>query len=126
MLLLNFGHPLGEDVLEAIRRCTGKPLDSVLDFPVKFDHEEPFEKQVVELIDQVGFSPIDWQTQEILVNPPTHMLVALGVMVELHGRMGYFPAVVRLKPQLSSLTPNFVFAEILNLQALRDKSRLKR
>lgn len=123
MLLLNFGHRLREDVLKDIRRFIGKPLDSLLEFPVQFDHEEAFEKQVIALVDQVGISSKDWQTREILVNPPTHPLVALGVMAELHGRMGYFPAVVRLKPLTGSIPPNFVFAEIMNLQAMRDNAR---
>ena len=123
MLLLNFGHPLRADVLEEIRQLTGKPLGSLLEFPVQFDHEAPFEQQVVALLDQVGLSSKDWQTQEILINPPSHPLVALGVLAELHGRMGYLPAVVRLKPQAGSLPPTFVFAEIMNLQAMRDNAR---
>jgi hypothetical protein len=47
-------------------------------------------------------------------------------MAELHGRMGYFPAVIRLKPIPDSLPPQFEFAEIINLQAVRDQARAQR
>ncbi|MCL4266143.1 MAG: hypothetical protein KJ069_23235 [Anaerolineae bacterium] len=48
------------------------------------------------------------------------------MLAELHGRMGYFPAIIRLKPIPDSLPPQFEFAEIINLQAIRDRSRTHR
>src|SRR5262245_61920180 len=51
--------------------------------------------------------------------PSLNSIVAL-VLAELHGRMGYFPALVRLRPMTESVPPQFEVAEILNLQAVRD------
>ncbi|MGH2522324.1 MAG: CRISPR-associated protein Csx15, partial [Anaerolineales bacterium] len=45
---------------------------------------------------------------------------------ELHGRMGYFPPLIRLRPVQEALPPRYEVAEILNLQAVRDGARLKR
>ncbi|NLG70814.1 MAG: hypothetical protein GX495_02060 [Chloroflexi bacterium] len=126
MILLNFGHPLRPDIVEEIERCTGKTVETLLDIPVQFDQEQPFDAQVAALADRAGLSSHDWQTRGILVNPPAHPLVALGLLAELHGRMGYFPAVVRLRPQAGSLPPTFVFAEILNLQSIREAARTRR
>ena len=50
-------------------------------------------------------------------------MVAALVMAELHGRCGYFPAVLRLKP-VSDTTPlQFTVAEVVNLQVVRDAAR---
>jgi hypothetical protein len=40
--------------------------------------------------------------------------------------MGYFPAVLRLRPVPDSNPPQFEVAEIVNLQAVRDAARLRR
>jgi hypothetical protein len=37
--------------------------------------------------------------------------------------MGYFPPVLRLRPVAGSVPPQFEVAEILNLQAVRDRAR---
>ncbi len=51
----------------------------------------------------------------------------LGLLLaELHGRMGYFPSILRLRPVRDSLPPAFEIAEILNLQALRDRARQRK
>lgn len=126
MLLLNFGHPLREEVLEDIRQFIGKPFYSLLEFPVQFDHEESFERQVVALVDQVGLSSREWQTQPLLINPPAHSLIASLLLAELHGRMGYFPAVIRLKPIPNAVPPQFEFAEVINLQEVRERARRDR
>lgn len=51
---------------------------------------------------------------------------AVVLTAELHGRMGYFPAVLRLKPVPGSVPPRFEVAEILNLQAVRSEARARR
>jgi len=45
------------------------------------------------------------------------------VLAELHGRCGYFPSILRLKPVAGSTPPRFEVAETVNLQAVRDTSR---
>lgn len=126
MILLNFGHPLTEAQLGSIQAETGTvDIDQQ---PVKthFDHQRPFAAQVTALIDSLEIPPQTWQTEPFLINPPTLNVIAVTLLAELHGRMGYFPAVVRLKPVPNSTPPRFEFAEIINLQALRDQSRSRR
>jgi hypothetical protein len=48
------------------------------------------------------------------------------LLAELHGRCGYFPAAVRLRPVPDSVPPRFEVAEIVNLQAVREKARGRR
>ncbi|MEZ4737472.1 MAG: CRISPR-associated protein Csx15 [Caldilineaceae bacterium] len=59
----------------------------------------------------------------IVVHPPGFVPGALALLSELHGRMGYFPAVVRLRSVSGSTPRVYEFAEIINLQALRDAAR---
>jgi len=47
-------------------------------------------------------------------------------LAELHGRMGYFPPLLRTRPAPGSLPPRYEAAEALNLQALRDAARAAR
>jgi len=47
-------------------------------------------------------------------------------LAALHGRMGYFPPVIRLRPAADSLPPRYEVVEILNLQAVRDAARQER
>jgi hypothetical protein len=91
-----------------------------------FDHERPFPHQTTELINSLNIDSQTWQTEPILINPPAHNAIAVTLLAELHGRMGYFPAVIRLKPIPGSLPPQFEFAEIINLQAIRDEARAQR
>lgn len=126
MILLNFGHPLSTGTLAALEKLSGTTVSEVRTFKVQFDHETSFAEQVVGLVDQVGLSSDAWQTTPLLINPPSHALIALALLAELHGRMGYFPAVIRLKPVAGSTPPAFALAEVLNLQAIRDTARQNR
>ena len=123
MILLNFGHPLTAEQLDAIQAAAGQDVNDVRPVKTQFDHERPFPEQVIELVNSLQITPTTWQTEPILINPPTLNVIAAALLAELNGRMGYFPAVVRLKPVPNSVSPRFTFAEIINLQAIRDIAR---
>ncbi|MCS7301391.1 MAG: CRISPR-associated protein Csx15 [Fimbriimonadales bacterium] len=53
-------------------------------------------------------------------------MIAATLLAELHGRMGYFPPVLRLRPVEGAVPPRFEVAEILNLQQIRDTARSQR
>ena len=78
------------------------------------------------LIARVELSPQAWQTAAILVNLPSYNYISALLLAELHGRMGYFPPVIRMKPVENALPPRFEVAEIINLQAIRDAARKER
>jgi hypothetical protein len=126
MIFINFGHPLRQEIIDEIQERSGKPIDSLLEITPQFDHEISFEDQLVDLVGRTRLSSKDWQTSEILISPPTHPLIALGLIAELHGRMGYFPSVVRLKPREGATPTIFDLAEIINLQGLRENARKQR
>jgi hypothetical protein len=128
MLLLNFGHPLRNEVLKEIETTLGQRITEQREIAFTFDHEQPFAPQARSLLEdeRIHLTPKQWQTETILVNPPTHSLIAVTLLAELEGRMGYLPAVLRLRPEPGSLPTRFVFAEIINLHQVRDQSRTQR
>lgn len=94
--------------------------------PVQLDHARGFHEQVLELLERVGLSATEWQTTPLLVNLPSLSVIAATLRAELHGRMGYFPPVIRLRPVEGAVPPRFEVAEILNLQHIRDTARAQR
>jgi hypothetical protein len=126
MFVLNLAHPLAEEHLEAIERLTGRAIERLIDTPAQFDNGRPFTEQARAFVDSIGLSPAEWQTAPLLVNLPSLNTIAALVLAELHGRMGYFPAIVRMRPVADSTPPQFEVAEILNLQVLRDAARARR
>lgn len=126
MLILNFSHPLTDAQLAHIAALVDDPIAQTREIPTQLDPAQPFTEQVIALVESVGLSPEEWQTLPLLVNPPGHAPLAVTLLAELHGRMGYFPAVLRLRPVAGSTPPRFEVAEIINLQAVRDAARADR
>ena len=123
MLLLNFGHPLTDAQLAHIRELVGRDIERVIAVPTHFDHTQPFDDQVRELLTTVPLTPEQWQTTPLIINPPSLAPIALALLADLHGRCGYFPTIVRLRPIVGSVPPQFEVAELLNLQTIRDTAR---
>lgn len=126
MLLLNFSHPLTPAQLEQVHNLTNQKVDQVFNIFPQFDVGQPFQPQLNSLMTQIPLTSDQLQTQPILVNPPALNFIAVLVLAELHGRMGYFPPILRLRPASNALPPVFEVAEILNLQIVRDQARAKR
>jgi hypothetical protein len=125
MTLLNFSHPLTPAHLAAIEQLTGDRPE-VREVACQFDPQQPFGPQVVNLADAAGLSPTEWQTTPLLLNLPTLHVIAGLLLAEVHGRCGYFPAVLRLRPVEGSVPPRFEVAEILDLQGQRERARGRR
>ncbi len=126
MIVLNFSHPLTPDHLAQVEALTGQKVERVVEAPAQVDLNKPLVPQVVALADQTGLSPVEWQTLPILINPPGLSSIAVVLLAELHGRMGYFPPSIRLRRMVDSLPPRYEVAEVLDLQAVRDTARKKR
>lgn len=121
--LLNFGRPLSEYQRDQIEQALGFRISRVIARQVEFKEEEDFGPQVVALLDGIGFTPHEWQTIPLLVNPPGFAPAAVCLLSELHGRMGHFPTVIRSRPAPAGTMQKYTVAEIINLQALRDAAR---
>jgi len=92
----------------------------------QFDEQAPFLPQVESLLARVDLSPHEWQSAPIIVMLPSLNFIAALLLAELHGRMGYFPPVVRTRPIAGSMPRQFEVAELLDLQAVRENARLFR
>lgn len=126
MLILNFSHPLTDAQLAQVTALADEPIIQTRDILTQLDPAQPFTQQVVALVESVGLTPAEWQTLPLLINPPGHAPLAVTLLAELHGRMGYLPAVLRLRPVAGRTPPRFEVAEIINLQAVRDAARARR
>jgi hypothetical protein len=126
MLVLNFAHPLTPEHLEQIEALTGQKVERVIEVHSQIDPQQPLVPQVVALADKAGLSPAEWQSLPLLVNPPSLNYIAVVLLAELHGRCGYFPAHLRLRPVQGSIPPRFEVAEVLDLQTVRNGARRRR
>jgi len=126
MILINFSHPTTAEQRAQIEALTGQPIARTIERAAQFDTAEPFAPQVTALIDSVGLSPAEWQTEPLLIMLPSLNFGAAVLLADLHGRCGYFPPVVRTRPVPNALPPRFEVAEIINLQTVRENARTKR
>jgi hypothetical protein len=123
MILVNFSHPLSSEQTAAVEALMQTPIQRVFEVRSQVDAQAPLAPQIAALADAAGLTPTQWQNEAILVNPPSLNYSAVTLLAELHGRMGYFPACLRLRPVAGMVPPRFEVAEILNIQAIRDAAR---
>ena len=125
MLILNFTHPLTSDQRAQIEALAHTSIEEIRTIPVQIDQAGPLEPQIVAIVDAVGLTSEEWQTRPLLINPPGYAPAAFVLLAELHGRIGHFPSIIRLRPQSGPVT-TFEVAELLNLQAVREAARQRR
>lgn len=126
MQILNFAHPISETQLAGIETLAGNKITGVTNISSQIDPGKPIEQQIETMLDEIKLTPNDWQTKPFLINLPSLNYSAAALLAQLHGRMGYFPTILRLQPNTGGVTPFFEVAEILNLQAMRERARGKR
>ena len=123
MILINFAHPVTPAQKAQIETLLGKPIERLVDASAHFDTALPFAEQAHALVEAAALTGEEWQTLPLLVNLPALSVIAALTLAELHGRCGYFPAIVRLRVVQGSLPPQYEVAELLNLQGVRDSAR---
>lgn len=126
MLILNFAHPFTDAQVKEIEEIAGEKIDEIIEIPSQIDHDLPFEQQTDSMLDRANLTTKDWQTKPILINLPSLNYSTAAMLAQLHGRMGFFPPVLRLRPDTEGVTPRFEAVEILNLQAMRERARKRR
>ena len=125
MLILNFTHPLTDEQRTQIPSLANSSIEEVRDIPVHINQGEPLEPQIVSIVDTVGLTSDDWQTLPLLINPPGYAPAAFVLLAELHGRIGHFPSLIRMRPKPGAVT-SYEVVELLNLQTIRDAARERR
>jgi hypothetical protein len=126
MIVLNFSHPLTAAQRSQIETLAGQPIADVRELPTQFDEQQPFAPQLASLMGTINLTPAEWQSAPILVMLPSLNFIAAALLAELHGRMGYFPPVVRTRPVAESLPRRYEVAELLDLQNIREGARRQR
>lgn len=126
--VLNYsGHPVlpGQKLeIEKLMHWTSSDVINVAFGNVPEDHN--FVTTITQAVEGTSLSPEEWQTMRLVVIPPGYSAIWSVVLAELHGRLGYFPDVVRLRPAPSGSVEKFEVAEIMNLATIRHISRQKR
>ncbi len=126
MILLNFSHPLTAEQLTQVETLAGHPVERTLGTLAQFDHAAGFVGQVRDLVEGVGLTPDEWQREPLVVNLPGYTPGAACLLAEIHGRAGYFPTIIRLRPSAGSVVTVYEVAELINLQSVREDARLTR
>lgn len=126
MIVINFSHPLTTTQRAQIEVLTTLPIDRVIDAMPQAGVMQPFAGQAETIVAELPLSSEDWQTKLLVVNLPGLAPLAAAVLAELHGRMGHFPTILRLRPVRESAPTQYEVAELINLQALRDDARTRR
>jgi hypothetical protein len=126
VLIVNFAHPLTEQQLKSVRELVKEPIAGIKTVGCQFDQERPFAEQTRALLDSVGLSAEEWQTTPLLMNLPSLAPIAAAVLAEVHGRTGYWPPVLRLRPVSGSVPPKFEVAEVIDLNRVREEARKRR
>ena len=126
MILLNFSHPITDAQRGQIEATTGNTITRAIAVMPQFDEQQPFAPQIGALLAEIPLSPAEWQGEPILVVLPSLNFIAAALLAELHGRMGYFPPVVRTRPVADAIPRRYEVAEILDLQSTRDEARKTR
>ncbi len=125
MLILNFTHPLTNEHKTQIESLSDIAIEGVQTIAVQIEQSEPLEAQIRAIVESVQLTSEEWQTHSLLVNPPGYAPAAFVLLAELHGRMGHFPTLIRLRPKPGPMT-SYEVAELLNLQTIRENSRTHR
>lgn len=126
MLILNYAHPLTAEQRAQVEGLVGEKISEVKQIKAHLNQGEPLLPQIITLVDAAGLSGEEWSGRALVVNPPSLNFVAIALLAELHGRMGYFPACLRLRPIEGSMPPRFEVVEVLNLQDIRNAARGRR
>ena len=122
-IVVNFSHPLNELQCEAIQVHSQRAIDRIIDVPTQLDQQRTFASQAVQLFASIDLTPEQWQTATLVVRLPGLETIAALILAEVHGRCGYFPTIVRLRPVPGNLMREYEVAELLPLQDVRERAR---
>jgi len=125
MLILNFSHPLTSEQREQIETLAAASIENIHTIAVQIDQGQPLEAQIRTIVAAIPLTSEEWQTRSLLINPPGYAPAAFVLLAELHGRIGHFPTLVRLRPKAGPMT-SYEVAELLNLQTIRETARTYR
>jgi len=127
-LIINFsGHPVLPGQQQDIGQMMHWSSSEVINVSIgNVPEDHNFVPSIEKSVEKIPLSPEEWQSIPVVVIPSGYSQIWSVVMAELHGRLGYFPDVVRLRFSSSISNEKFEVAEIMNLREVRHNSRDKR
>jgi hypothetical protein len=123
--VLNFTHTFKDfqrEQLETMLDCFVEHIwpDSKIDV----DTHSPLGPQVKKLVDDLGYTPEEWQdVGRFVVSLPGLSDVGAVLLAELHGRMGQFPVIVRREKPEGKQLAEYEVEEVIDLSKIRDEAR---
>ena len=124
--ILNFTHPLTPKNITQIESLIERSIEEIIDIQTQLDDDLSFDPQIENLIAKIGFSGDEWQNGRFIINLPGFTPAAAVLLANLHGLMGHFPTIIRLRAVEGNIPTEYELAEIINLQNIRFTSRTKR
>ena len=126
MIVVNFSHPLTDQQKATIENLSGQGIADEMTVAVHVNDDESFQDQIQGLFDTIPLTATQWQTESLLIVLPGYSPVAAVIIAEFHGRTGYFPTCIRIRPVHGSDPPAFEVAELLPLNQIRSAARQRR
>lgn len=127
-LVLNFsGHPVSETQRTAMQQQLGWPQLTVIEARLgNVPESRRFVGEVRSYIGQIDLPPEEWQRRHLAVIPAGYAPAWSVLLAELHGRLGYFPDMVRLRPTRGPGEEKFEVVEVVSLRDIRNEARSRR
>jgi hypothetical protein len=120
MILLNFSTPFRQVQLAQAEILLREPIDRVVNFPCHVDSDMEILPQFYTLMAKLPLNDAELKSEPVVVVLPAQNYLAVLVMAYLHGRMGYFPPIIRTRLKTFGLLPLHEAAELLDPQAVED------
>lgn len=120
--VLNFSHPLSGAQIDRLGALAERQVQ-VDQITLQVDHEEPLGPQALAWLRAAGLGQAELSGAPLLVVPPGYAPAASALLAALHGLLGHFPTLVRVRPVREGNTTSYEVAELVDLQALRDQAR---
>ena len=88
--------------------------------------DKDFVAETLNYVEKIDLLSGEWQIYPLVVVSAGYTPAWSVLLAELHGRLGYFPDLVRLRPTTAQAEEKFEVAEIVSLREIRNQARAKR
>ena len=128
MRILNFSYTLTETQEKQIQKLLNLNDDEWQEVDIRriearLNIDKDMQKQIERILASIPMSLKEWQAKPVMIVPPPIAHSAILIAVGIFSICGYFPPIIRRKKQQNTLPPQFVVAEIIELDAFKNKAR---
>lgn len=116
MTVVNFFHPLTSEHISAIEGLCASHIDRVVTVTSQVDTSAGLAEQIHAMLDALPLTADEWQTKPLLFVLPALNYSTAVMLADIHGRMGHFPAIVRIAPVSDTVPTTYDVSEVIDLQ----------